>query len=115
SFARSEELLCIERAHTPRACGGHGLAVDPVGGVTCREYPFDIGARCSRHHFDVSRLVEFEIVGKNIRVGFVTDSEEESLHRYLTYRAGLVVDHAYTRHARIIAQNFLRLGVPVDL
>src|SRR5690606_5848806 len=114
-FARGQELLGVECAHTSGAGSCYGLTVNAVGSVAGSEYAFDIRAGCTGYHLNVSRFVQVEVVGEDIRIGLVSDCEEESLDGDLADGAGLIVDHTYAGDAAVIAEHFLRFGVPVNL
>ena len=103
-FLSQQEAFAVECGNTARTGGGDGLAVVGVLHVARGEDALDRGLRGARLGADVAFGIELELSGEELRVGMVTDGEEEARD---VDRALLSVVPAQqgARYAGVVAQH----------
>ena len=100
--------LCVERCHAPRASARHRLAVDGIGTVAGGKDALDVGGSGRKTGLvghDIAAL-SVELFGKDLRVGRMTDGDEDAVNREFFISAAFKVLELETGDALVVAQNF---------
>lgn len=104
--------LGIDGGHATHTGGGDGLAVDLVGAIACGENAGNMGF-ASVVKFQVAIFIHVEFAFKNLRIGNMSDGDENSR---AIENARLACFHIFQFHAGDFAlfgvQNFLDHRIP---
>ena len=75
-----KEAFCFDGCLTTCACSTDSLTIDGIGTVAGNEDACELGARSTVNLLQIPYLICFEPLLKDIGIGFVTNSQEESVN-----------------------------------
>ena len=78
-----KEAFCFDSCLATCACSTDSLTIDGIGTVAGNEDACELGARSTVNLLQIPYLICFEPLLKDVGIGFVTNSQEESVNLYI--------------------------------